>query len=173
LTDPVHQGDELESWLSEQRGDLVRLARSILRDPEEAEDVVQETLLAVLRQKRPIRRLGAYAARAVYWNALKQRARRRAHVSLEAVPEAALPRAGRAGDEYLDPFELERAIAGLPPAQQTVIRLRFYLGLSFAEIASNLSISVNTAASRSRYALAKLRRALRPAAGQTGEGARS
>ncbi len=127
----------------------------------------------MLQRRGRVRRLGAYTARAVYWNALKRRARRRAHVSLESVPETSLPRTGGGAEVYLDPFELERAIAELPPAQQSVIRLRFYLGLSFAEIARNLSISINTAASRSRYALEKLRRALRSAAEQTGKGVRS
>ena len=61
--------------------------------------------------------------------------------------------------DRLDALELERAVASLPPAQ-VVIRLRFYLGLSFREIGNNLSISTNTAASRTRYALAGLRRRL-------------
>ena len=72
--------------------------------------------------------------------------------------------------DRLDALELERAIASLPPAQQVVIRLRFYLGLSFREIGRNLSISTNTAASRTRYALAGLRRRLAAATGiQKGE----
>jgi RNA polymerase sigma-70 factor (ECF subfamily) len=113
--------------------------------------------VAVLRQERDIQRLDAYISRAVDWNAVKRRARRRALVSLDSVPE---PRA----ENRLDPFEVEEALDGLPPAQQTVIRLRFYLGLTLAEIGKNLSISINTAASRCRYALANLRRTLRPAA---------
>jgi RNA polymerase sigma-70 factor (ECF subfamily) len=64
----------------------------------------------------------------------------------------------------LDPIEMEQAVEGLPPPQQTIIRLRFYMGLTFAEIGKSLSISMNTAASRCRYALERLRRVLRPAA---------
>ena len=77
-------------------------------------------------------------------------------------PAKAIP--GSAGappeTEPLDPLELERAIAELPTAQQVVIRMRYYLGLSLAQISRNLSISSNTAASRCRYALAALRKAL-------------
>lgn len=162
MADLQPRHDELEDWLPARRAGWVRTATSILRDPQEAEDVVQDTILAVLQRGQRVQRPEAYVARAVYWNALKRRARRRAHLPLEAVPRGAVESPGRPSAEtLLDSFELEQAVAGLPLAQQTVIRLRFYLGLSFAEIAENLSISINTAASRSRYALANLRRMLR------------
>ncbi len=150
--------DALDTALSAERPRLLRIARTILRDRDEAEDVVQHTLLAVWRraQDRPIANLAGYLGRAVYWNALKRRARRRADLPLEALGD---PATGPSHDE-LDPFDLERAIAELPASQQTAIRLRFYLGLSFREIGSNLAISTNTAASRVRYALATLRRRL-------------
>jgi RNA polymerase sigma factor (sigma-70 family) len=63
-------------------------------------------------------------------------------------------------EQQLGPLELERAIEELPLAQQTVVRLRYYVGMSFREVGQALSISANTAASRSRYALQKLRRSL-------------
>jgi RNA polymerase sigma factor (sigma-70 family) len=149
----------LDNWVQTHRCQWVRQAYRILRDHEEAEDVVQETLLAVLGREHNIKRLDAYIARAVDWNAVKRRARRRVHTSLEHVPAAQ-------AENRLEPFELEQALEGLPPAQQAVIRLRFYFGLTFAEIGKNLSISIHTAASRCRYALASLRRKLRPAANQ-------
>jgi RNA polymerase sigma-70 factor (ECF subfamily) len=147
-----------QQWLERQRGRLFRIALSVLRNHEEAEDVVQETLLAFVRiaRRSEIRAPEAYLARAVRWNAVKHRARRRRHPALDGVAEPGVDdRPNR-----LDAIELERAIAGLPLAQQTVIRLRFYLGLTFQEIGTNLSISTNTAASRTRYALANLRRQL-------------
>jgi RNA polymerase sigma-70 factor (ECF subfamily) len=148
---------EIERWVERRRSQWVRMAYRILRDKDEAEDVVQETLMAVLRQQGNIRRLDAYMFRAVDWNAVKRRARRRRVVSLDTLPEI------RAEDR-LEPIELEQAVAGLPPPQQTIIRLRFYMGLTFAEIGKNLSISINTAASRCRYALERMRKILRPAA---------
>jgi RNA polymerase sigma-70 factor (ECF subfamily) len=155
---------QLEQLTVTDRPRLLRQARAILHDREEAEDVVQETLLAVWQQegKRDIRELAAYVSRAVYWNSLKRRARRHVDLSLDALPEATAQLDLGASPDRLDAFELERAIASLPIAQQTVIRLRFYLGLTFREIGKNLSISANTAASRSRYALESLRRKLRP-----------
>ena len=157
MADLELHGDGLAQWVRGRRSRWVRQAFRILRSHEEAEDVVQETLLAVLAQKRDIRRLDAYISRAVDWNAVKRRSRRRAIVSLDSVPELRV-------ENRLDAFEVEQALEGLPPAQQSVIRLRFYLGLTFAEIGKSLSISMNTAASRGRYALANLQRLLRPAA---------
>lgn len=156
----VTERDAIESWFADRRPRLIRTAHSILRDREEAEDVVQQTLLAVWERSRreEVRNPGGYLARAVYWNALKRRARRRIEASLDALPEPSGGFASPFSEDRIDAFELELAIEQLPPAQQTVIRLRFYLGLTFCEIGSNLSISTNTAASRTRYALANLRK---------------
>jgi RNA polymerase sigma-70 factor (ECF subfamily) len=153
--------DAIDRWFEAQRPKLVRTAYSILRDPDEAEDVVQHTMLAVWEraQRESIRRPEGYLARAVYWNALKRRARRRVDVPLETLPESGAASAVSREDLF-DPFEIEMAISELPPTQQTVIRLRFYLGLTFREIGNNLTISTNTAASRTRYALANLRSVL-------------
>ena len=50
----------------------------------------------------------------------------------------------------------------IPEEQRQVIVLHIWGGLSFDEIGSVLAISANTAASRYRYALQKLREAMRP-----------
>ena len=55
---------------------------------------------------------------------------------------------------------VERAMDELPDAQREVVILRMLEELSFPEIAQALEISQNTAASRYRYALTKLREAL-------------
>jgi RNA polymerase sigma-70 factor (ECF subfamily) len=158
-TDDVPR-DELEELLERDRERLIRIAWRILGDRDEAEDVVQQTLLGSWRALRAdeIRQPASYLARAVRWNAIKRRARRGRELPLEALSEATTDRSP--GADRLDALELEHAIAQLPIAQQSVIRLRFYLGLSFCEIGRNLSISTNTAASRTRYALAGLRRLL-------------
>ncbi len=155
----VHR-DELEALLERDRDRLVRIALRILNDRDEAEDVVQQTMLGAWRALRQgaIRQPASYLARAVRWNAIKRRARRGRELPMDAPPEATTDHDSVA--DRLDALELERAIASLPSAQQVVIRLRFYLGLSFREIGANLSISTNTAASRTRYALAGLRRRL-------------
>lgn len=59
--------------------------------------------------------------------------------------------------------EVERAIASLPDYYREVIMLKIWGELTFDQIAETLDIPMNTAASRYRYALQKLRRSLNPA----------
>ena len=60
--------------------------------------------------------------------------------------------------------ELAAAVAALPEAQREVVALRIDGGLSFEEIAMTTGTNPNTAASRYRSALEKLRRTLGAAA---------
>ena len=54
--------------------------------------------------------------------------------------------------------DLEKMISYLPENQQEVIKLRFYDGLSFKEIAEQMELSINTTLGRVRYALINLRK---------------
>lgn len=56
--------------------------------------------------------------------------------------------------------DLTAAVAGLPEEQRAVIAMKFDGGLTFAEIAGVMGTSRNTAASRYRYAIEKLRGSL-------------
>lgn len=156
---PRQRQERFAEFVAAHRPEFVRVAYRVLRDPAEAEDVVQDTLANLWRQAEAPEDLVAYAFRAVRLNALKRRERRRSHQSLDEAPETAAA-AGRV-ELPVDPLAMERAIARLPPPQQAVVRMRYYLGLSLAEVARALSISSNTAASRCRYALATLRQSLR------------
>lgn len=151
--------DTFEQWVAAARPQLVRLATHLLKDPGEAENVVQATLLAVWEAHvaGEAADLDAYAKRAVWLNAMRRRARWREWEGLEEAPEEAV--ATGAPDEELSAWELEEALQGLPQAQQLVLRMRFYGGMSFKEIGHALSISLNTAASRARYGLEALRSA--------------
>ena len=65
-------------------------------------------------------------------------------------------------DEQIFRAELARALAELPPDQRAVVHLKLWGGLTFEEIGVTLGIPQNTAASRYRYGLDKLRARLRP-----------
>ena len=56
---------------------------------------------------------------------------------------------------------LDVALRRLPREQREVIALHVDAGLTFAEIATVLDLSANTAASRYRYAMEKLREAMK------------
>lgn len=57
---------------------------------------------------------------------------------------------------------LSEALADLPPEQRSVVHLKLWEGLTFDAIADVLEIPPNTAASRFRYGLDKMREQLRP-----------
>jgi len=65
-------------------------------------------------------------------------------------------------DEQLFREELAEALGELPEEQRAVVHLKLWSGLTFEEIATALDIPPNTAASRYRYGLDKLRGRLRP-----------
>jgi len=65
-------------------------------------------------------------------------------------------------DEQLFREELAEALGELPADQRAVVHLKLWSGLTFEEIADALDIPPNTAASRYRYGLDKLRGRLRP-----------
>ena len=154
----VVRPQDFDAWFTRAQPKLLRLAQSRLRQRAEAEDVVQETALALWRLtlQGGIEDLDAYAARAVWQNSLRRLTRRKQHQSLDD-PDTREPAAPLPDVDALDAMQIERAIEELPLAQQTVLRLRFYTGLSFQETADALSIGLNTAASRCRYAITALR----------------
>ena len=57
---------------------------------------------------------------------------------------------------------LSNAMRALPLDQREVVHLKLWEEMTFAEIADVLGLSINTAASRYRYGIDKLREALRP-----------
>jgi RNA polymerase sigma-70 factor (ECF subfamily) len=57
---------------------------------------------------------------------------------------------------------LSNALGELPAEQRAVVHLKLWEGLTFETIAETLGLSPNTAASRYRYGLDKLRARLRP-----------
>ena len=66
------------------------------------------------------------------------------------------------GDDGSSPYgqRLQRALLALPAEQREVVALKIDGGLTFAQIAQVMDVSINTAASRYRYALEKLRSSL-------------
>jgi RNA polymerase sigma-70 factor (ECF subfamily) len=65
-------------------------------------------------------------------------------------------------DEQAFRNALAEALGELPPDQRAVVHLKLWAGLTFEEIAETLEIPLNTAASRYRYGLDKMRARLRP-----------
>lgn len=140
--------ERFQALVSQRHAELVRVSERILKNREEAEDAVQDTFALVWRKLETDapENLEGYLFKAVQLNALKRRARRQRLVSLDEQPEltpaARIDVEESEGDPLeIDPATLEDALRGLPEAQQAVIRMKYYVGLSFREIGEALSIS--------------------------------
>jgi RNA polymerase sigma-70 factor (ECF subfamily) len=142
---------------------LLAAAWGMLGSREEAEDAVQEVFLNLVRSRATLKHVGSLqgylftALRHAATRRWSRRARERAPADLGAAERAAAPDAAPAEPSG----RLERALQTLPPEQREVVALKIDGGLTFAEIAAVLGTSINTAASRYRYALEKLRERLK------------
>ena len=146
-------------------GAIARLdsaARLILRDPELARDVVQETLLRAWRSLPGLRDPEAFDTwlnRLLTHAAIDEaRRRRRRVIEVELEPIDAPITDPTAG--LFDRDEIRRAFGRLPADQRAVIVLHFYLDLPLAETAASLGIPVGTAKSRINRAVSAMRAAV-------------
>ena len=57
--------------------------------------------------------------------------------------------------------DVRRLVEELPEEQREVVKMRYYGGLSFKEIADQTDVSINTALGRMRYALINLRKMIK------------
>ena len=147
---------------------LVRIAEGIVRERAVAEEVVQDVLLEVWRRREV---LGNEESPRAY---LIRAARNRAlnHVRHLRVQQKSAPYIGGRdadapeGMSRLVEAELDSAVrdavAGLPPRCREVFELSRVHGLSYAEIARSLEISVKTVEAQMGKALRVLRERLAP-----------
>jgi RNA polymerase sigma-70 factor, ECF subfamily len=141
---------------------LFRVACLLLGSCADAEDAVQDVFVGLVRARRKLTGVGNLRA---YLFAALRRAAGRVAGARKATPVAPYDFAqvaapGSQGPGTEQAAALERALRGLPPEQRELVALKVDAGLTFAEIGTLLGISPNTAASRYRYALEKLRAAL-------------
>ena len=141
---------------------LLGFIRHELSDGAEAEDVLQEVFVAVLRQRgrgtaaRSVRAWLFEVARHLCLNRARSRrrgARAKAEAPLTAVPA---PHLDQALEEHQRFHSLHRALARLPEPLGALYRLRAS-GLSYQEMAEVLGVPLGTVKSRMHEMLGRLR----------------
>jgi RNA polymerase sigma-70 factor (ECF subfamily) len=175
-------GDEraFEQILSLIEVPVYRLAFSMLRHKQDAEDVSQEVLIKLWRTlpdyrfECPLLIYVLKMTRTTVLDLQRKNARRREHevsltvededgdrvemdvtdTSVDANPAEHLTRAERIA-------EVRRAVEDLPPAERDMIMLKDIQGLSYAQIADLLSIEEGTVGSRLSRARKKLEKILK------------
>jgi RNA polymerase sigma-70 factor (ECF subfamily) len=157
--------DDWTVWLREHGAALLLFARQWVPGPADAEDVVQEAFVRFWRSRDQAADPAAYLYTctkrcALEW--LRGRRRRRRREEAVARPEVATgePLFATALEQDERRAAVETALRRLPDSQHEVLILRVWGELSFPQIAATLDIPTNTAASRYRYALARLREEL-------------
>jgi len=142
-------GARVSALFDENASMVLGLCRLLLRDHHEAEDACQQTFVsayrALLRGTEP-REVGPWLA-AIARNECRARLRKRmrAPIALDSEIELELSDnqdLAEVADRRAELAELASEIARLPSRQREAIALRDFLGLSYEEVASTLSVSV-------------------------------
>ena len=138
---------------------LVTYASSFVTDAAIAEDVVHQVFVKLLRGDTSVPDLpSAYLYRAVRNTALNSRRNGQRDTLLESDSPCFTHRGG----DQAAALALQAALKALPEEQREVVTMRIWSGMSLDEIAAAHGVSLNTVASRYRYALEKLRERLKP-----------
>jgi len=154
--------DQWTDWLDRHGAALVLFARQWVSSRADAEDIVQEAFVRFWRSRHRATDPTAYLYACVKHGVLDWRRGRTRQSRRERA--AARPEAQTCFDGPLEQDErraaIDLALRTLSENQREVLVMKIWGGLSFPQIAEALRISPNTAASRYRYALAKLRERL-------------
>ena len=183
LVEMARAGDEaaLSQLVDVYAPKILRFGMKLCRNDQDAQDVVQQTLLSV------VSRIGEFRGDSHFtsWlfaiarsHCIKLRTRGAAAVSTVDLADAAvapLAAPSTAPDELASREQLEKAlhtaIQALEPAQREVLVLRDVEGLSAPEVAEALNLSVDAVKSRLHRARKALRDQLEPWLEQSSPGA--
>lgn len=167
--DPVAPAEIDPHSLLAEAGWVERLARRLVRDDATAQDLVQETWLAALEAPPAADgRLRPWLAR-VLLNFARQRKRgedRRLRREATAARPEALPPVSEASERIEAQRVLAEALAELPEDLKTTVVLRYFDGLSPAEIARRQGIPGGTVRWRLHRATDELRERLAKRGGE-------
>jgi len=164
----MQPADNAEQLYDTHGAALFAFLLNLTRHEADTRDLLQEVFVKLARQPDLLAGVideRAFLMRLAHNLAIDQMRRRRTRdknheaLSLERTPLFAT---NDDPDEQAFRTTVSEAMDELPADQRAVLHLKLWTGLTFEEIATTLGISPNTAASRYRYGLDKLRHRLRP-----------
>lgn len=135
----------------------------ILKDDDLAADVMQEALLAIARKLTTLRDprwIRAWAVRIATRKAVRQASRSRRQPDHDSGDDRLEAIAAPLEEPVFEPeliTVVRSLVAALPPACQSVVRLRYLDEMSVCEISEALEIPEGTVKSRLAYGLGRLR----------------
>jgi RNA polymerase sigma-70 factor (ECF subfamily) len=150
------QDEALEALLAPLLLPAYRLAFGMLRSREEAEDAVQEAALSAWKHRQRFR-AGA-DARPWFFAIVANHCRSFRRSRWSRLLRLADPVVPTQADEDVDAdLDLRRAVSGLGYDDRLALVLRYYMDLSFGDIAATLVVSEPAARSRVQRAVRRLR----------------
>jgi RNA polymerase sigma-70 factor (ECF subfamily) len=161
-------GNDIERLYDEHAQPLFAFLLNFTRDEQDTRDLLQEIFVKLAHEPKllaGVREERAFLIRLAHNAAIDLMRRRgtRDRAKENFAAEIISPFASTNDpDEKVFREELSIALGELPEEQRAVVHLKLWGELTFEEIAAALEISPNTAASRYRYGLDKLRGRLRP-----------
>jgi RNA polymerase sigma-70 factor (ECF subfamily) len=159
---------DLERLYDEHAQALYAFALDLTRSDADTKDILQEIFGKLARKPgilKGVRTPRAYLLRLAHNAAIdlmRRRGTRDKYAEELALEKTPVFEPADDSDEQAFRLALDDALGELPPDQRTVVHLRLWEGMKFEEIADLLCVSLNTAASRYRYGIDKLRQRLRP-----------
>jgi RNA polymerase sigma-70 factor (ECF subfamily) len=153
---------EFHRLVEEQVPRLRRYARALTRNPERADDLVQDTLVRALAKQhlwQPGTNLRAWLFTLMHnqhVNTVRRSARERFAVGLEKMSDTLTATSDPTASRQL--HELDRALNQLPEEQRQAILLIGLEGLSYDEAAAVLDVPIGTVRSRLSRGRDNLRR---------------
>jgi DNA-directed RNA polymerase specialized sigma24 family protein len=157
LSEPVNDASDFEAAIRIESGRLFGVAYSILRDVQEAEDAVQETMAQAWRSWAALRdpeKRSAWLRRICVRRAIRMRRRILPRLWLAERKDV---------DRYLTPGpdpDLDRSFRRLSARQRAVVALHFEYGYTLDECAELIGCAPGTARSHLARALTSLRKEL-------------
>jgi len=163
----VARGDHgaFEAFYDAMAGPVYGLIRKVLRDPAQSEEVAQEVVLEVWRTAS---RFDAARGGATAWvmtiahrravdrvrseSAATQREQKAAPITVSGADDVA-----EIVEGALDRQRVRRSLAGLTELQNESIRLAYYGGHTYAEVAKLLGVPLGTVKTRIRDGLIRMR----------------
>jgi RNA polymerase sigma-70 factor (ECF subfamily) len=159
---------DLQRLYDEHAQALFAFLLNFTRDEDDTHDVLQEIFVRLARQPDLLcgaRQERAFLIRLAHNAAIdlmRRRGTREKYHEQFGGERTSVFASANDPDEQSFRQALASALGDLPTDQRAVVHLKLWEGLTFEQIAAALDIPANTAASRYRYGLDKLRERLRP-----------
>ena len=164
----VTDAAKLERIWNEHAASVLGMLKAFCTCPEDAQDALQELFLrvgtnpSVVESAKSPRAFLIVSARRIAIDAARKRASDQRREESPEAAEAVHPSPVVVKNDADLSSAISRAVADLPSEQRIVFEAKVLHGKTLTVIATEQSITLNTAASRLRYSLDKIRGRLRP-----------